>query len=456
MKNISVLCGLMALVPQLAYGATGKPDFGNYVGSDTLNPSPKLPTTGPNSFLAITDTSAGFTHTAVTLNPNAGDDQSYSINIAGASLYGTALTNCLVSDNGYIACQNASGLSFYDNATLPDSRFGNRIVIAPYFDDLTPIAGTSAIDVYTNATSAIVQWSSYSIVGKPTSRLTFRVIFTFDGSNHGSVEFQYLEMTNGADGSSATIGIQRDNSRASNLYAFNTTSAITMGSAGATAQQAILFGIDSDGDRLSDAFEAAIGTSPTLHDTDGGGLDDGAELAAGTDPTTNADDGANTDTDGDGITNASEMFYGTDPTKVDTDGDSTMTTTLNDPDELYTLHTDPTKVDTDLDGYGDGIEIDAATNPLDPTSFPTLNLNVSGIGKASPRSALDANGMLHIVAGATSNNGFIYWMIDPSGAGKIKIPETFIKVPKSDTDPRIRLPTVQVLGGKVYVTYELV
>jgi MYXO-CTERM domain-containing protein len=456
MKTIIVLCGLAALAPQFAFGATGKPDFGNYVGSDTLNPAPKLPTTGPNSFLAITDVSAGFTHTAVTLNPTGGDDQSYAINIAGASLYGTAFGNCRVSDNGYVACQNNAVLSFFDNATLPDPRFGDRIVIAPYFDDLAPITGTSAIDVYTNATSAIVQWSNYTIVGKPTARLTFRVVFNFDAGNHGSVEFQYLEMSNGADGSSATIGIQRDNARAWNLYAFNTTGAVTMGSAGATALQAVLFGFDTDGDRLSDTFEAAIGTNSTMHDTDGGGLDDGAELAAGKDPTMSGDDGANTDTDSDGITDASEMFYGTDKTKVDTDGDSTTGTTLHDPDELYTRHTDPTKADTDGDGYADGVEVDAGTDPLDPTSFPSLDLKVSGTGKSSPRSAIDANGMMHIVAGSTSNNGFFYWMLDPSGAGKVKIPETFVKLPRGAVDPRVRLLSVHVFGGKVFVTYELV
>ena len=454
MKSISVLCGLVALAPQLAFGATGKPDFGNYVGSDTLNPAPTLPTTGPNSFLAITDVST-FTHTAVTLSAT-GDDNSYAINIAGASLYGTALNNCRVSDNGYVACQDNGALSFFDNQTLPDTRFGDRIVVAPYFDDLAPIAGTSAIDVYTNATSAIVQWSSYTLVNKPTARLTFRAIFTFDAGNHGSVEFQYLAMTNGADGSSATIGIQRDNARAWNLYAFNTPAAVIMGGAGATALQAVLFGFDTDGDRLSDPFEAAIATDPTKHDTDGGGLDDGAELAAGKDPTAAGDDGANTDTDGDGITDASEMFYGTNPASVDSDSDSTMTTTLHDPDEIYTLHTNPIKADTDLDGYNDGAEIDAGTDPLDPLSVPSLDLKVSTVGKSSPRSTLDANGKLHVVAASTNHDGVFYWMVDPANVGKILIPETFIKAPRASADPRMRLPSIHAFGGKVFITYELV
>ena len=456
MNLVRVLCGLAVLVPQIAFAATGKPDFGNYVGSDTLNPAPKLPTTGPNSFLAITDVSSGFTHTAVTLNPTAGDDQTYSIDLSGAALYGTPLSNCRASDNGYIACQDGTPLSFFDNVALPDRRFGDRIVIAPYFDDLAPIAGTSAIDVYKSATTAIVQWTSYTIVGKPTARLTFRVVFTFSASNNDAVEFQYLEMTNGADGSSATIGLQRADASAWNQYTFNTAGAITMGTAGATALQAILFDFDSDGDRVNDAFETAIGTDPLEHDTDTGGLDDGAELALGKDPTDSGDDGANTDTDGDGITNASEMFYGTDPTKVDTDGDSTAGTSLKDNEELYTLHLDPARNDTDLDGYADGAEIDAATDPLDPNSFPSLDLKVSGAGKMSPRSTLDGNGMLHVVALANNSTGLFYWMVDPAGGGTIKIPETFIKLPRTPADPRLRSPSVHAFGGKVYVTYELV
>jgi len=41
---------------------------------------------------------------------------------------------------------------------------------------------------------------------------------------------------------------------------------------------------DDDGDGLSDAQEAALGTHPLLADTDGDGFDDGTEVAAGTDP----------------------------------------------------------------------------------------------------------------------------------------------------------------------------
>jgi len=39
--------------------------------------------------------------------------------------------------------------------------------------------------------------------------------------------------------------------------------------------------VDSDGDGLSDAQEAQLGTDPSIADTDGGGISDGAEVSAG-------------------------------------------------------------------------------------------------------------------------------------------------------------------------------
>ncbi|HWJ07785.1 MAG TPA: PASTA domain-containing protein, partial [Nocardioides sp.] len=42
--------------------------------------------------------------------------------------------------------------------------------------------------------------------------------------------------------------------------------------------------VDTDGDGLSDADEAAAGTNPNVADTDLDGISDGQEVAAGTDP----------------------------------------------------------------------------------------------------------------------------------------------------------------------------
>ncbi|WP_168432860.1 Ig-like domain-containing protein [Pontiella sulfatireligans] len=47
---------------------------------------------------------------------------------------------------------------------------------------------------------------------------------------------------------------------------------------------------DDDGDQLTDAEEAALGTNPLLADSDGAGINDGAEVAAGSNPMNPMDD----------------------------------------------------------------------------------------------------------------------------------------------------------------------
>jgi hypothetical protein len=70
---------------------------------------------------------------------------------------------------------------------------------------------------------------------------------------------------------------------------------------------------------------------------------------------------ADVDTDGDGLTDAQEAKLGTDPKMVDTDGDG-----LTDREEVQVYHTDPLKRDTDGDGYTDGEEVKNGYNPNGP------------------------------------------------------------------------------------------
>lgn len=65
--------------------------------------------------------------------------------------------------------------------------------------------------------------------------------------------------------------------------------------------------VDSDGDGISDADEAAAGTDPNNADSDGDGLADNIELETGSDP-------LDADSDGDGYTDGDEVTAGTDPT----------------------------------------------------------------------------------------------------------------------------------------------
>ena len=79
--------------------------------------------------------------------------------------------------------------------------------------------------------------------------------------------------------------------------------------------------LDSDADGILDGDETAIyGTDPGSADSDLDGVADGAELAAGTDPLV-ADSGAAVDTDGDGLLDADEAAFGTDLGIADSDGD---------------------------------------------------------------------------------------------------------------------------------------
>jgi hypothetical protein len=105
---------------------------------------------------------------------------------------------------------------------------------------------------------------------------------------------------------------------------------------------------DSDGDELSDRFEARWGGllhRPDIADTDDNGYGDGVE-----------------DVDGDGLEARIEEVAGTDPLAADSDADG-----LTDRDEL-TRGTDPGQPDSDGDGLGDGAEVLGGGDPLDEDS----------------------------------------------------------------------------------------
>ncbi len=155
--------------------------------------------------------------------------------------------------------------------------------------------------------------------------------------------------------------------------------------------------VDTDGDGLTDAEEAELGTNPTNPDTDEDGLFDGEEVregGPGTDPTKYDTDGdgfgdnqevvngsdpldpdsvpatgePGVDTDGDLLTDVQEAEIGTDPNDSDTDGDG-----LTDFAEVgfepgSSTGTDPLNPDSHGDGLNDGEEINNGTDPNDPSA----------------------------------------------------------------------------------------
>ena len=109
---------------------------------------------------------------------------------------------------------------------------------------------------------------------------------------------------------------------------------------------------------------AATATGIALADDDGDGLSNAREAELGTDPN-------NPDSDGDGLPDGQELIYSCDPLKRDTDGD-----TLTDGREINEIGTACDNPDTD----GDGIRDDQDPSPLaiataTPSPEPTAGAN---------------------------------------------------------------------------------
>ncbi len=129
---------------------------------------------------------------------------------------------------------------------------------------------------------------------------------------------------------------------------------------------------DADGDGLSDADEAQLGTMPDDPDSDGDRLTDGDEVHRyGTDPLSSR-------TDFDHLDDGEEIDRGTDPLDDDTDDDGCQDSSDDNPltgdgdcdgdtlsfDQERQLGTDPANPDTDEDGIDD----DTDPSPLSADS----------------------------------------------------------------------------------------
>ncbi len=161
------------------------------------------------------------------------------------------------------------------------------------------------------------------------------------------------------------------------------------------ADQASNPDVDDDGDGLTNAQEAQLGTDPANPDTNGDGVLDGAEVAPETDAAALDSDGDGVtdeeevaagsdpadpnsvplagqpgfDSDGDDLTDAVEQQVGTDPFNPDSDGDGLSDFLEIGLDPASATGTNAGLWDSDGDGVSDGVEVENGTDPNDPNSF---------------------------------------------------------------------------------------
>lgn len=225
-----VPCGTQAsFTLTVTYTGGGSPSALSFtlpVGSDTTN------------YTFNSSTGATIPAGGTLVAGSAADDALVSVTAPFAfSVYGTnveAGTVLRACTNGNLQFVASGGTTALTNTALPASTFGATPTLLPYWDDL--LLTTTGGGIYTNTVGAapyrqwVVEWRgrAYTSATSTTQTLNFAVVFT-EGASGFKFLYPQIADTTGANGSSATVGVQATNTGTqSTQYSFNTAS-ITSG-----------------------------------------------------------------------------------------------------------------------------------------------------------------------------------------------------------------------------------
>jgi len=150
---------------------------------------------------------------------------------------GNSYSDVTVSANGYLTFNDGNG-QLFDNFLIPvadpnpDGVPG--LLIAPFWDDLSPSSNNARIYAFVEGTAPnrqfVVEWSQLPILANfNTSSVTFEVTL-YETTNQILFQYDALQGPQ-SDGSSATIGIQYNNGNSGQQYAFNQAGALKAGQA---------------------------------------------------------------------------------------------------------------------------------------------------------------------------------------------------------------------------------
>lgn len=147
-------------------------------------------------------------------------------------LFSASPTHYAACSNGFVQLFTSESAepSIADvNAAMPSNRDPNGVV-APFWDDLTPLDETTDVRVATIGAIPrrrfVVQWSNWQVIGDTESRLTFQAKL-FEGT--GVIEYHYCSATPARTlplGASATIGVESLDGTAGVTVAFNRFNAV--------------------------------------------------------------------------------------------------------------------------------------------------------------------------------------------------------------------------------------